>query len=368
MAIEFPCHRLVAENGTVCVTNWTIKRLDVGAVENAVAQVHRTAGFVADRIRFVMRVRRIQTVQNALLGVGPSTAFAVSHKPKVRRLHHQHPVLVELKTGGTIETIGPGRHLCGLARFGIQIDDQQLVEHLGRGRVFGIIGPRSHPQTSLRIKGHLHWIDELREGFLRGDQFYFAPRWEGQMLNRILSAHIRDRLGTVGGREFHGWEVVVLDRIFLAFGRSPNQRIAVGRQHIALRKFLSKNLRIGDARIRNARTSPKNVVLVYRTIAMMPLDVFLQHGGPERFERCIHGRVLTKYSLELHGSEGLITLFGEMDSVNGQRMSCLRKNLLGGRKQVNELDPVGLGDIRHRLGIQRQIGVVRRAIRKMRAL
>ena len=188
------------------------------------------------------------------------------------------------------------------------------------------------------------------------------------MLNCILSAHIRDRLGPIRGREFHGWKVVVLDRVFLTFGRSPNQRIAIRRQHIALRKFLTENLRIGDSGISNARTSPENVELVYRAIAMVPLDIFLQHRGSERFERCIHGGILAKYGLELHGSERFISLFIEMNSVNGQRMSCLRKNLLGCRKQVDELDPVGLGDIGHSLGVERQISVVRRAIRKMRAL
>ena len=178
VATKLSCHRLIAKNGAVCVANWTIKRLNVGAVKNAVAQVHRAAGFVADRVRFVMRVSRIQAVQNALLGVGPSTPFAVSHKPKVRRLHDQHPVLVELKTRRTIKSISPRGDLGGLARFGIQIDHQKLVEHLGRRRVFGIIGPRSYPQTSLRIKCHLHWVDELREGFLRGDQLHFATRRE----------------------------------------------------------------------------------------------------------------------------------------------------------------------------------------------
>ena len=321
VAHEFSSVRLVAVNGTIGIAHGAEVGFHIGAVEHAIAEINGSAGLEAHRVRLVVRVRGIEAVEHALLRIGLAVAIGIAQEPQIRRLHDEHTVFVKLESGRAIEAIGKHRGLDRLAGFGIEIEYDQFIEDLGRGCGFRIVRPCGDPKTALGVEVHLHRIDQIGEGFFGGDELDLAARREFQVLDRFFRIHVGHGVLAIRRGEVHGREIVVFDNVGFPLCGGPDELIAVRGFDIALREFFAENGGIGDALISDARTTAENVVLVHGAVAVVPFCVFFDDGCADFFELIAlrGGWLLAENGAVLHGGEGLVAVFIQMDAVDGQR-------------------------------------------------
>ena len=71
-------------------------------MENAITEIHRSAGFITNGIGLVVGVRRIQSVKEPFFGIGFAIAIGVTGKPNVRRLDENNAVLVKLESSRAV--------------------------------------------------------------------------------------------------------------------------------------------------------------------------------------------------------------------------------------------------------------------------
>ena len=275
-----------------------------------------------------------------------------------------------MKTGRAVQAIGKGGALQGLARFGIEIEIDQLVEvGGGRGR-FRIARPDGDPEPALGVKVHLHRIDEFRESGFGGDEFQRAALGHGNVLHGFLTTQVGHGILPVRRGEIHRRQVVVLDLIVPALGRCPHRAVAVGREDIPLRQFLSEDGGVVDAFIFDAGPSAKNVVLIHRAVAVVPLGVFLHHGGPDLFQSGflqVRGS-LAEQGFKLHRSQRPVPGFREVNPIEGQPLRGFCIKIEGGMIQVHERHLVRIGHFGHDFGVDLQVQVGLHPIREVRVL
>jgi len=83
IAVEAARARLVAIDRAVHIAHGSLQSFHIRAVEDAIAEIQGTAGFIADRVRFMMRVSGIKAMHDAFLPVAFAIAIRVAHEPHV---------------------------------------------------------------------------------------------------------------------------------------------------------------------------------------------------------------------------------------------------------------------------------------------
>ena len=369
--------RLVAIDRAVHIAHGAFECLDVGAVEDTIAEIHGTAGFIADGIGFVMRICGIQTVNNALFPVAFAIAIRVADIPHVGGLHDEHTIFIKLKTSGAVQTVKEGGAFREFAGLGVDVEDQELVEDLGGRGGFRVARPGGHPQASARVEVHLHGVDEVGELHFGGDEIHLHTFGRGEVLECFRAAEIRHRLRAVGGHGRHRWEVVVLHFVALALRGCPDGLVAVGGLHITLGQFGTEDggivhaVGLGDGvSVFDAGALAEDVVLIHGAVAVVPLDVLLQHGFANFGDvRVIHARrFFAEQRFELHWGERLVSSLAEMHAIDGQWPCCAGIQRLRSRKEIDKRHAVGLGDFGHGCGVSREVFVVGSAVREIGAL
>ena len=146
-----------------------------------------------------------------------------------------------------------------------------------------------------------------------------------------------------------------------ALRRRPDAFVPVGGLHIALRHFLLHHLEIRYHRAflpgrREGQfgTAAVNVVTVHGPIAGVPFAVFVQDRQAQFIEMGGRGR-FAKEGLEDFRGERLVARLGEEERIKSEGIALLRRLLveaLRHREKVHKQHVVGLGDLRHRAGIE----------------
>src|ERR1051326_1014979 len=163
VGFKFAGARLEAIDSSVIIANWPSSGLDLGAVEDAIAEKNGSARFVADGIGGMMRIGRGHAHQYALHPIAFAVAVGVANEPEIGRLHQEDAVFVKLETGRRIEVINEMRAFVGLASaFGV-LEQDQAVADFAVGRAFRVVVPNGDPETAFGVPRHLDRFDRSEE-------------------------------------------------------------------------------------------------------------------------------------------------------------------------------------------------------------
>ena len=103
VGFKFSGARLKTVDGGVVVSHRAEGGFDVGAVEDAVAEINRAARVQTEGVGGVVRIGGVHAHEDPL--DRPGVAVDFRHVPQIRRLHEQHAVLVKLETGRRVQII-----------------------------------------------------------------------------------------------------------------------------------------------------------------------------------------------------------------------------------------------------------------------
>ena len=400
-----------AVDGAVGVAEHAVEGLDLGAVEHAVGEVDGASRFIADGVRLVVRVGGVHAGEQAFLPVGLAVAVGVADVPDVGGLDEDHAVLVELEAGRAVEAVEEGRGLEDLAGLRVEIQDDELVEDLGRRGGLRVGRPAGDPEAALGVEVHLHRVDELGDRGLVGDELDLHAFGGGEVLELVDAAEVRDRLLAVRRHGDLGLEVVVLHFDRLALGGGPDALVVVGGLEVAVGELGAEHGGVVDAFVFDAGALAEDVELVDGTVAVVPLGALLVDLGADLLveshfvaavqeqedaesedgyadqlhhvlavffgglEESGQGQdhseqeqgigeqpagtvALAEDGLELDGGEGGVAGGVDVDAVVGERGLGRGVELLGGGEEVDELHAVGLGDGGHRGRVEGEVLVV----------
>ena len=204
--------RLEAVDRTIVVAQRAVARLYLSAVEHAVAQVNRATRVQADGVGRVVRIGRIHTHEDALLGVGLAVIVGIANPPEIRGLHEQDSVLIELKASGAVQVVHEHRFLIGLAVAVGVLVDEQLIPHLAGRCALRVVGPHSDPETTAGIPSHLDRVHQIGETFLVGKEIHLHAGVDRHLADGFLAIDIDLALvgvgsGFVGLHRRHGRQV-----------------------------------------------------------------------------------------------------------------------------------------------------------------
>ena len=270
-----------AVDGAVGVAQHAVEGLDLGAVEHTVGEVHRASRFIADGVGLVVRVGGVHAGEQAFLPVGLAVAVGVADVPDVGRLDEDDAVLVELEARRAVEAVEEGRRLEDLAGLRVEVQDDELVEDLGRGRGLGVGRPAGDPEAALGVEVHLHRVDELGDDGLVGDELDLHAFRGGEVLELLFAAEVGDGFLAVRGDRDLGLEVVVLHFDRLALGGGPDALVVVGGLEVAVGEFGAEHGGVVDAFVFDAGALAEDVELVDRAVAVVPLGALLVHLGAD---------------------------------------------------------------------------------------
>ena len=241
--VFFDLHRprLEAPRDGIAVPERPGGRLDLCAVKHAVARINRARGIGVERVGRVVRVRAVHAHEHALL-FARFAVLADGHEPQIRRLHHEHAVLVKREAGRAVEIVEEGR---AFVRFAVAVgvlENEQLVAVFAQGLALGIVLPRGDPQAAFRVPRHLHGVREFGEFFLVGEKRDRAVRVDLDLFDRLFAVGISPReVGLVTGlvrRDGNGRRHVAVIQFQIAARRDrPHARVAILRHHFALLHF-----------------------------------------------------------------------------------------------------------------------------------
>ena len=155
--------RLIAVDGAIHIAHRAGDGFHIGPVKDTIAEIDGTAGFIADGIGLVVRVRSIEAMNDPLLPVSLPIAVSVAHEPHVRRLHDEHAILIELEAGRAVQSVEEGGAFGELACLRINVEHDELVEVRRCGSRLRIRRPYGDPQSTAGVEIHLHRVDEVRE-------------------------------------------------------------------------------------------------------------------------------------------------------------------------------------------------------------
>ena len=358
VARELVGHRLEAVDGTVSVSNRSlIEGFDLGAVEHAVGEVHRTTWFIADGVCLVVGVRRVHARQNLYNRIGFfHLTGGVARKPHIGRLDEDDAILIELEASWAVEAVEEDVRLGDLASLWVEVEDEELVEVLSRRGGLGVVRPDGEPEATLGVEVHLDRVDEFRDCRLVGDELDLAALREGQVLELLFAGKVGDRLLAVRRDGDVGQEVVVLDDEVLTVGGGPDDQVAVGGLDVAIGELTADDGGVVDTFVLNAGPLTVDIELVDRAVAVVPLGGLLVNGSEERG---VDGRgCLTEEGLELHGGKGFVASVIQVDTVNRQRGLGRRVELLRRGEEVDELNLVSLGNFAEGGGVGSEVLII----------
>ena len=393
VGLELRGERLVTEDGGVVVADGTGGGLDLGAVEDTVAEINRTAGIKADGVGGVVRVGGVEAHQDALPGVSLAVAIRIADEPHVRRLHDEHAVLVELEAGRSVQVVEELGHLVRLAVAIRVLEDEEAVAVLAPRRAFRVIAPRGDPEPALRVPCRLDRVDEIGELLFVGEEIHLHAGMDGHLGDRFLAVEedmraVLLRAALVRRHRVDGRQVVVVHDHVAAAGHGPDALLAIGGHDITHGHLLLHDLVVGGVgrgrlpvrngtalarQISHGGTAAVDVVAVDRAVAGVPHRVLLVDGGAELFKaggrafRAGRRSGFTDKPLVDDGREGFVSGLAQEESVDRQGNSLSRGGrveLLARFEQIDKWNAVGLGDFSHRARIQDEVGVGRSGVRE----
>ena len=162
------------------------RRLPLGMVEGPFLEVDRPGGIEGEAVGGVVGVGGVEAADDPRLDVVVVVAVGVLEVEDVGALRDDYSLPPELEAGGVMEIASEGLHLVGAAVAVGVLEDQELVVHRLVRPPVRVGRPGRDPQASLRVEGHLHRIDQLREHRLVGDKLD---------LHSGVDRHLRDRIG-----------------------------------------------------------------------------------------------------------------------------------------------------------------------------
>ena len=368
VALKLVSARLEAIDAGVHVAHRAVRRLNLRAMEHAVAEVGRAAGIEHHRVGRVVRIGGVHAHEHPFLPVGVPVAVRVAHEPQVGRLHDEHAVLVELEPGRAIQTVEEMDDLVRLAvAVGVFKDKQAVARFAGRGP-FGIIPPRGNPKASFGIKIHLHGIDEFGELLFAREEARFTALGQGHVVDGLFRIKIRTDILLVRFQRIHERKHRIIHFHVAALRHGPDAFVPIFGLHIALRHFLLHHVVIGNHRafLAGARegqlgTAAINVVTVHGAIARMPLVAFVRHRGAEFF-KMVFRRGFVEERFEDFRRQRLVACFGEKERVERERLCLLRRfrvKPLRHGEDVHKEHVIRLGHVGHGRRVELEVGVVR---------
>ena len=178
----------------------------------------------------------------------------------------------------------------------VRQDDQPVVHLTGR-LPLRVGAPRRGPQAATGVHAELYGIHELRKHLLGREDVGTESGLETHLVDSLLGGQkveraelaqtllflrlveVRDDLDRCGDAG-----VVRLNR--LSVGRRPDDAVPVRRHAIELHQLVLQNVVVRLAiRERERRPGAPHVVAVRGPIAVEPVAVLVEHGGPDRVDR-----------------------------------------------------------------------------------
>ena len=239
--------RFVAEDRAILhAARWTPRRFDLCLMERSLLEVDRSARIEDEAVRRVMRVGRVEAMDQPLLHVVLVVAVGVLEEHEARPLSHEDASAPELEAGDVVQVSGKRDALVRAAVVVGVLKNQQAVVHR-RGRLpVRIRRPRRHPQSALRVEGHLLRTDQFGELCLVGKALNLQPLLDRHLRDRfltrqeeVLAIGQRPRLVRDDVEEFGQSAIVRLDRLPLS--RRPHDLVPVRGERVEDFQFALSN-------------------------------------------------------------------------------------------------------------------------------
>ncbi len=146
VGFEFLSARLVAINAGVGIAQHGRPRRFNGRVhERAFLEVERSARIEGEAVGGVMRVGRVDAVEDADSRVAMIAAGAVLEKHHIGRFGQQHAAVVELEACRAMQMVGENRAFVGVASALGVFENQELIVHFLFRLPVRIGRPGGHP-------------------------------------------------------------------------------------------------------------------------------------------------------------------------------------------------------------------------------
>ena len=236
----------------VVVAMHAVVALDLRLVERALLEVERAVRGQDEAVGGVVRVGRVEPVQELLADVGLVVAVGVLEEQQVGGHGHEHAAVPELEAGRVVQVVGEDLRAVGLAVAVGVLQDQQLVVHRLLGLPVRIGRPGGDPQPALGVEGHLHRVDQLGELLLGGEQVDLHAVGDGHLLDGLFAAEEHVLAAGQGAgqvrldRDERG-RVAVVDLQILSLSRGPDPLVAVGRHDVEDLHLALHDDAVGDA-------------------------------------------------------------------------------------------------------------------------
>ncbi len=147
--------------GSVC-TSW---RFEVFVVKDASRKVKPSRWSHHKTIGRMMRICRVDAVEDTFLDVGFVVAVCVFQKEDVRSHRHQHSAIPEFESRWIVQTVRERNATISFSVAVVVGKNQQLVVHFLPRIPVRIGGPCRHPQATISVYGALDGVDKFRELF-----------------------------------------------------------------------------------------------------------------------------------------------------------------------------------------------------------
>ena len=144
VALKLSTPWLPTINRPIAIPYRSPTRLHLRPMKYSVTQIDRASRLECHRVGLMMRIRRVEPVEDALHQLPFSITIGVPRIPQIRRLHHHHPILIKLEPCGAVQVIQKGRALRRLS-ISPNIKNQQLVPLFTQGTPLRIVFPCRNP-------------------------------------------------------------------------------------------------------------------------------------------------------------------------------------------------------------------------------
>ena len=344
--------RVVAEDGAVGdALGRAVGRLELAVVEGAFLEVNRPARIGGEAVGRVVRVGRIEAVEDPLADIRLAVVVGVFEEQQVRGLSHEDSAVVELEAGRVVQVVGEDGHLVGDAvAVGVLEYQELVVLRLLRFDV-RIRRPDGDPEPAFGVPGHLHRVHQFGPFLLVGEERHLQILADGHLVDGVGPAEelvfaafewarlIRDDRDEIGG-------VLVVHGVVFALRRGVHFGVAV-RGH----RIEHFQLALGHDAIRlpadEAQVGPSAVdgVAVGGAVAEEPRRVAIHRRDAGRLELLrIRGELVGEKRLGHTGCERLVAVACEVNAVDGERFAGVGVSRLARLEEIDHLHLVRRAD------------------------
>ena len=362
--------RIEAPGAAVVAAAGAVGGLHLAVQEASFEQIERAGGVGAVGGDGVVRVVRVEAVQDELLAVRLAVLVVVDEQGEVGLLREVDAFGRDLEADGQVQAVGEHAPLVGAAVAVGVLEDEQLVVRSGIARAVVRVGRRRRdPEAALAVEGHLHGLLQVGEHRLVREEVHLEPRQE---------LHLGD--GFFAGEEFGRVAVLVAGLVVRGYGR---QRVGLG--VVDGQVLASSGGHVLDERVAQGGHLADladfvRVVLRAERVVPLPVGVHAVDDGVVRVPPVIlllHGRVdegLVGLGAPRSGSvkgvrdelgRGAVTVVGggeAVDGVVGGVRGLGGVGLARGAEEVDERQAVLLGDAAHGLRVGGQAFVLLLAV------